>query len=194
MPDAAPPMEALDLLLSRASASSLIAPAPDQAALDTIFACAMRAPDHGRLRPWQFVVIPEALRPRFGELLVRSLLARDPEAPAPLVERERAKALRAPMIIVAAARLIESRKVPKAEQRASTAAAMENILLAAHALGYGAVIKTGDAAYDPAVRAALGFADETEIAGFIYIGTPSGEPTPARRPVVAADHISVWQG
>jgi nitroreductase len=187
------PMAAMELLLNRASIGSLAAPAPDQAALDAMFASAVRAPDHGRLRPWHFLVVQEAQRARFGEVLAQSLARREPEATEPMLERERAKALRAPMIIVAATRLQESRKVPAVEQRASTAAAVQNILLAAHALGYGAVWKTGGAAYDPLVRAALGFGEDTEISGFIYLGTPAGEPSPARRPA-AAEHVSVWAG
>lgn len=187
------PMDAMELLLGRASVGALAAPAPDQAALDAMFASAVRAPDHGRLRPWHFLVVPAERRARFGEVLAQSLARRDPEATEPMLQHERDKAMRAPMIVVAATRLRESRKVPVVEQRASTAAAVQNILLAAHALGYGAVWKTGGAAYDAGVRAALGLGADEEISGFIYLGTPAGEPSAARRPV-AAEHVSVWQG
>lgn len=186
-------MDAMDLLLGRASVSALTTPAPDHQALAKIFASAVRAPDHGRLRPWHFLVIPAERRAAFGEILAASLARRDPEASAAMRQRERDKAMRAPMIIVTAARLQPAHKVPVIEQRASAAAAVQNILLATHALGFGVVWKTGAAAYDDGVRAALGLGEHDEITGFLYLGTPAGPPAPAPRPT-PCDHFAVWQG
>ena len=66
-------MDALDLLLTRESALKLDAPAPTEAELDTMFQSAVRAPDHGRLRPWRFVVIEGDKRARFGELMADAM-------------------------------------------------------------------------------------------------------------------------
>lgn len=184
-------MDAMELLLGRASFGTLTSPAPDQPALEAMFASAVRAPDHGRLRPWHFLVVPEQRRAAFGEILAQSLARRDPEATEPMLQRERDKAMRAPMIIVTAARLQPAHKVPVNEQRASAAAAVQNILLAAHALGYGAVWKTGPAAYDACVRDALGLGKNDEISGFLYLGTPAGAPSAAPRPTPSG-HVTVW--
>lgn len=186
-------MDAMDLLLHRESAVKLEPPGPDQAVLDRIFGSAVRAPDHGRLRPWRFVVIPEDKRARFGELMADSLRRREPDAPPEMLERERAKALRAPMIVVIAARVQKGHKIPEVEQFASAAAATQNVILAANAQGFGAMWRTGAPAYDNGVKQALGLAAEDEIVGFVYLGRQVGAGSPAARPA-AAEYVSVWNG
>ena len=73
-------MDAMELLLSRESALKLEPPGPDRAALDAIFQSAVRAPDHGRMRPWRFVVIPEDKRAAFGDLMADCMRRREPAA------------------------------------------------------------------------------------------------------------------
>jgi nitroreductase len=186
-------MDAMELLLSRESALKLEPPGPDRAALDAIFQSAVRAPDHGRLRPWRFVVIPEEKRGAFGALMADCMRRREPDATAEMLQREHDKAMRAPIIVVAAARVQKGHKIPDVEQMAAAAAAAQNIMLAAHAQGYGSMWKTGVAAYDAGVKQALGLASDDEIVAFIYLGTRVGGGSPAMRPA-ARDHVSVWQG
>ena len=186
-------MDALELLLSRDSALRLAAPGPDQAALEKILQSAVRAPDHGRLRPWRFVVIPEEARSRFGEVLAASLKRREPDAGPESLARERQKALRAPVIVVVAARLKASEKIPDVEQIISAGAAAQNIMLAVHALGFGAMWRTGPPAYDPALKEALGLAANDAIVGFLYIGTRVGGSAPVLRPV-PEKFVTVWRG
>lgn len=186
-------MDALELLIGRESATKLTSPGPDQEALEKMFQSALRAPDHGRLRPWRFVVVPEEKRERFGELMADCLRRMEPNAPADALQRERDKAMRAPVIVVAAATVQRGHKIPDVEQIASAAAATENIMLAARALGYGAMWKTGAPAYDAQVKQALGLDPDNEIMGFLYLGTQVGGGSPAARPSVG-DLVSVWQG
>lgn len=186
-------MEAIDLLLTRESALKLAAPGPSQAELDTIFRAAVRAPDHGRLRPWRFIVIDTEHRAAFGALMAQSLLRRMPDASDDMVQREHAKAMRAPTIVVTAAKVQKGHKIVPFEQIGSAAAATQTILLAANALGYGAVWKTGDAAYDPAVKAAFGLTEDDEIMGFLYVGTDVGGVSAVARPE-ATQFVTVWQG
>jgi nitroreductase len=165
-------MQAIDALLRRRSARALTAPAPDAAALELMLASAVRAPDHGRLRPWRFVVVREAGRARFGELLAAHLRRMQPQASPEAVQRERDKALRAPLIVVVAARVDPAvTKIPAIEQTLSAGAAAGNIMLAAFALGFNAMWKTGGAAYDAVVKQALGLEPADAIVGFLYIGT-----------------------
>lgn len=172
-------MQAIDLLLTRRSARALTEPAPDPGALELIFASATRAPDHGRLRPWRFVVVPGASRARFGELLAGHLRRTRADTSAESLERERQKAFRAPLIVVVAARCNPAiKKVPAIEQTLSAGAAAHAMMLAASALGFGAMWKTGGAAYDPQVASALGLEAGDAIVGFMYLGTDSGEPPP----------------
>ena len=149
-------MDAMELLLSRESALKLEPPGPDRAALDAIFQSAVRAPDHGRMRPWRFVVIPEDKR---GAVWRRDGRLHAPErarGDAEMLQRERDKAMRAPIIVVAAAHVEKGHKIPEVEQMAAAAAAAQNIMLAANAQGYGAMWKTGAPAYDATVKRALG--------------------------------------
>ena len=186
-------MDALDLMLSRESALKLESPGPSAGELDRIFASAVRAPDHGRLRPWHFVVIGEAQRAAFGAVMADSLRRRDPAASDEALQRERDKAFRAPVIVVVGAKVRKGHKIPEIEQIASASAAAQTIMLAAPALGYGAVWKTGAPAYDPTVKTALGLAADDDIIGFLYIGTRAGGPSPIPRPE-ARDFVTTWAG
>jgi nitroreductase len=186
-------MDALELLVGRESAVKLSSPGPDHDALEVMFQSALRAPDHGRLRPWRFVVVPEEKRERFGELMADCLRRMDANASAEMLQRERDKAMRAPVIVVVAATVHRGHKFPEVEQLVSAAAAAENIMLAARAQGFGAMWKTGAPAYDASVKQALGLDPDNDIVGFLYVGTQVGGGSPAARPVVR-DLVSVWQG
>jgi nitroreductase len=186
-------MDALDLMLSRESAMKLVSPGPSAADLEQIFNSAVRAPDHGRLRPWQFIVIGSEQRERFGQVMADCLRRRNPAVSEAELQRERDKALRAPTIVAVGAKVKKGHKIPEVEQIASATAAAQTIMLAAPALGYGAVWKTGAAAYDPVVKVALGLTADDDIVGFLYIGTPAGGPSPIPRPE-GKDFVTTWAG
>ena len=103
-------MQALENLTTRVSAAGLVEPAPDDAALKQILGAAVAAPDHGRLRPWKFICIRGDARNAFGDLLAKTLRARQPDVSDNELEREKAKALRAPLIIAVAAALVDHPK------------------------------------------------------------------------------------
>ena len=171
-------MQAIDLLLTRRSARTLSEPAPDAAALDLMLASAARAPDHGRLRPWRFLIVRAGARARFGALLAAHLKRQHPHSSEETLARERAKAFRAPLIIVVAAALDAAVKIPVIEQQLAAAAAAEALMLAAVALGFNAMWKTGSAAYDAEVKVALGFAASDALVGFLYVGTDTTAAAP----------------
>jgi nitroreductase len=185
-------MQAIDALMTRRSASALAEPAPDEAALQLIFASAVRAPDHGRLRPWRFIVIRGAARGRLGDLLAEHLRRSQPAATAESLARERDKAFRAPLVIVVAAHVNPAVKIPPIEQLLSAGAAAENIMLASAALGFNAMWKTGGAAYDATVREALGLGAGDAIAGFLYVGTEAGRASIPRGEW--RDLVREWHG
>jgi nitroreductase len=115
-------------------------------------------------------------RTKLGEVLALALKRRDPQAGPDLLERERLKPLRAPLVLIVAARITPNPKIPAVEQLLSAGAAAQNIMIACHALGFGAMWKTGDPAYDVSVKEALGLRVTDEIVGFLYIGTPKSMP------------------
>jgi nitroreductase len=183
----------LDALLSRVSVGALGEPAPDAEGVRAIIEAALRAPDHGKLRPWRFIVIRGEARARLGALFARGLAARDPHAPAAALDKERGKPLRAPLVIAVVARVQAGHKIPEVEQVLSAGAAVMNMLNAIHALGFGGVLLTGGAAYDPAVHAALGLAGGERLVGFVHVGTPIQAPPAVPRPD-AADYVTEWTG
>lgn len=164
-------MDAISVLTSRVSPVKLREPGPSPQELEKIMAAALRAPDHGRLQPWRILLIEGSARQRFGEVLAEALRAREPEAPQERLDAERSKPLRAPLVVVVAARTQPEHKIPELEQIVSAGAAAQNILLAAHALGYGGFWRTGESAYDKAVVRALGLEQSDRIIGFLYLGT-----------------------
>ena len=188
-----PPRDAMATLLSRATPPALQDPAPTGAELEAILAAGLRAPDHGRLRPWRFVVIAGPARAAFADLAVAALRAREPDAPESEAARMRGKLLAAPLIVGLGAHVVPGHKVPEIEQVMAVAAAAMNMLNAAHALGYGGKWVTGPNAYDPAVAAALGLPAPDRLAGFLYLGTPAAPLQPVKRPAVA-DHRIDWAG
>jgi nitroreductase len=167
---------ALDLLFARRSIGRLTDPAPSGAVLETILRAAAAAPDHGELRPWRFIVLEGEGKEAFGGVLAAAYLRRAAAAgaePIPAkVEKERTKLNRAPLVVVVCAVHIHDDLIPWQDQLGAGYAAAQNALLAATALGYGSMWRTGDAAFDPGVKRALGLTEHDAIIGFLYLGTP----------------------
>ncbi|TAK87414.1 MAG: nitroreductase [Betaproteobacteria bacterium] len=181
----------LDAISQRQSPLSLREPAPGESALQAMLTAAMCAPDHGRLRPWRFIMISGDDRRSFGQVLADALQSRQPSATPAALERECAKALRAPLIVVAVAKVAQHQGVPAIEQIIAAGVAASNMLVAAHELGFGGMWRTGAAAYDPGVKSALGLAEEDAIVGFLYLGTPDKRPPPRTLPPFDA-FVSHW--
>ncbi|MNY25131.1 putative NAD(P)H nitroreductase YdjA [compost metagenome] len=184
-------MEALEALLNRVSVARLDEPAPTPAQRELLFRAALRAPDHGQLRPWRFLTVEGAAREQLGELFARAQLTRDPDAPAAVIDKARAMPLRAPLLVVAIACIKAHPKVPESEQLLAAGSAVHGLLLAAHAQGIGAIWRTGELSYDATVHAGLHLADNERIIGFVYLGTP---PTELRKPqpLEPADFVTTW--
>ena len=163
-------MNVFECIQSRASAIRLGEPGPTREHLDTILRAGIRAPDHGRLRPWRFVVLEGDARLKLADAMAETLRRKMPQATEAQLAAERAKPMRAPTIIVAAARITRGR-IPEIEQVAAVAAGVQNMFLTAHALGYGVMWNTGDAAYDDHVKTALGLLPEDHIVAMLYLGT-----------------------
>lgn len=189
----AAPLDAIEALTTRASPASLTAPAPDAEALENMFRAAARAPDHGRLRPWRFIVIEGGAREALGNVLADALRAREPNIQEAALVKERSKPLRAPLVVVVAAKIHDHRGVPPVEQIIAAGAAAQNMLVAAHALGYGGFWRTGAAAYDERVKRALGLVAEDAIVGFVYLGTPLAPAALVPAPNVAS-YVTRWTG
>jgi len=178
-------MDAIETLMTRTSIPPklLTEPGPDDAQLEALLAAAVRAPDHGAIQPWRFNIVRGEARARLGEIFVEALLKRDPGAPADAIEKERLRPSYAPVAIVVCAEISDANpNVPPVEQIVATGAAIQNILNAAHAAGFGAFVSTGKNARDPHVKQAFGLSEKDEIVGFVYIGTPRTQQSVKPRP------------
>jgi nitroreductase len=163
-------VETLRAIQERHSTGRLAEPAPTAEQLDTLLGAADHAPDHKRLKPWRFIVLHGERKAALSETMVSSLLLRDPGAGEAALAKERGKLDRAPLVIAVATARLDT-PLPFEELLAATAAAIQNLLLAATDLGLGSMWRTGDSAYDPVVKAALGLQAQDFISGFIYLGT-----------------------
>lgn len=178
-------MDVLTALRNRVSCPKLRDPGPSDEQLDEMFRCALRAPDHGLLRPWRYVVFRGDARHELGALFVEAERLRNPLATEEALQKLRNNPLRAPVVIACVAVTVPGHKVPVIEQVASMAAAVQNMQLAADALGYGAMWRTGPMADNAYVKARLGFAEKDEIVAWLYVGAVDGarravtEPEPA---------------
>ena len=185
--------EALQVLMTRQSHWPLAAPAPDDAQLRQIFDAALRAPDHGGLRPWRFMLIRDDARLKLGEVLVDLASSRSPGEPRSAHEHRRGRALAAPVVIALVASITTRTKVPEVEQLLAVGAAAMNMLNAVHALGFGGFWATGADSYESGMHRALGLADTDRLLGFLFVGTPPEGTRAVARPSSDA-FVTEWFG
>lgn len=186
-------MNTLNAILTRISQGKLTTPAPGPEVLTKAFACALRAPDHRVLRPWRYLVIEGEGLHKLGNLFVDASRAGNPELAADVIERLQKMPLRAPMIIVAITVCRDDPKAPPEEQLLSTGAAVQNFLLALHDQGFASMWRSGSITKNQHVKTGLGLAGHESIAGFIYVGTASGEPRKITH-LPVDEFVSVWKG
>jgi nitroreductase len=164
-------MELLAAVQTRTSAARLGEPGPNPEDLDILLKAAALAPDHGRLKPWRFIVLKDAMREAFTAAAAEAKRARLPDMTAEQLAAEREKMSRSPTIVVIGCAVNRDQsKIPEIEQVVAVGAAAQNLFLAAHDLGYGVMWKTGAAAYDPAVKASVGLRPDDHIVAIMHLG------------------------
>ena len=153
----------------------LVAPGPQEAQLDALLSLAAAAPDHGQLAPWRFVLVPAAARQRLGEAFGCALKERDPLASDEDITKAIEKAHRAPMVLTAIVRLAGEQdiEIPALERAVSFGAAIQNVLLGAHAMGFGAGLTSGKAMWSRSVRDLFELDPHEHAVCCINIGTSS---------------------
>jgi nitroreductase len=182
-------MDVIDIIKTRREPAKLTDPAPSDALLSAAFTAAATAPDHKMLRPWRFMKIEGDARKEFGELMSKALKARKPDADEASLEREKNKALRAPLIVVAVATIKPG--APEVEQLLAAGAAVQNFTLALHGSGFASLWRTGEPAYDPLVKRGLGLSEGDHIVGFIYVGSV-GAMGPEKKRQTDSEIVSAW--
>jgi nitroreductase len=183
---------ALTLLETRRSAKprELVGPGPSPEKLERMLTIAARAPDHGKLAPWRFVIIADDQRDALADLLQQALAEENPDATDAHRRKEEEFAHHAGQLVVLVSAPIEDHKIPVWEQQLSCGAAAMSLLIAAPALGYVAGWVTGWRAYSPRVAAAFCGPGE-RIAGFVFIGRPARPLEERPRPKLS-DVVRTW--
>ena len=172
----------LDLLLSRRScpARAMMGPGPSKTQLADILRAGARVPDHGKLFPWRFILFEADGRARFADILA-DVLTQESATPTQ-IDEWRARVTAAPVMIGVVSSARELIKIPVWEQELSAGAVCQNMLIAAHAMGFVANWLTEWYAYHPVVKQKIGLKPGERMAGFIYIGTPKEDVTERPRP------------
>lgn len=185
-------MTVFETIKRRRSVGKMTEQVPTREQIEQILEAATHAPNHHKAEPWKFFVLAGKARKELGEIAANSLAERHTDVPLPVLDKERNKPLRAPIVIAVAAEYPTQPKVLAIENIEAASAAVQNMLLTAEDLGLTAVWRTGDAAYDPKVKHWLGLTTEDSIVAFVYLGYPAIQLM--ERQPQAADSKTVWLG
>jgi len=165
-------MDVIDAIHGRQTIKKVKQDALPRDVIEKLLSAAVQAPNHHKVRPWRFVVLTGDGRKKLGDVMAASFLDRNPATPLEGLDKTRALPLRAPVVIAVGVDKPADSKIIEIENISAASAAAQNILLAAHALGLGAVWRTGEWARDARVKDFLGFAADQHVVGFIYVGYP----------------------
>jgi nitroreductase len=166
-------MDAIDNILNRVSARTLKAPYPSEDEMSKIYKGALRAPDHAWLRPSSFIQVTGDGIKKLSKIF-EEYAKTIPEIKDEIVTKYKDAPFRAPMIIILVNTTKNHPKVPSIEQKLSTAASAQNILLSLNALGYSGIWRTGKLAFNPFIASKLNLTEKQEILGYLYVGTADG--------------------
>ncbi|HEY0250707.1 MAG TPA: nitroreductase [Kofleriaceae bacterium] len=183
----------ISFLTQRRSAGTLVAPGPSREQLDHILGAAGAVPDHGNLRPYRFAVIEGDGRAAFGQALADTAAERRPDMPVAKLEGTKAKAFRSPTIIAVIASP-KPGKIETWEQVVTASCAGYALVLAAYALGVGAVWKSVPFTKGKALAQLFGMNDQEEMLGWIHLGTAEQEEASPRAPLDVSSVTTLIDG
>ena len=185
-------MEAIENILSRNSISKLGDPHPTSEEMDLIYKAALRAPDHAWLRPSEFIEVTSSGLDRLSNIFEQYAIENIEHINEQKVIKYKNAPYRAPMVIVLISNTKKHDRVPEIEQILSTAAAAQNMLLALHALNYGAIWRTGIFALNDKIGEYFNLSENQKILGYLYVGKPMLDPKYIPE-IDIEQHIKRWQ-
>lgn len=171
-------MNIIEAINARVTVSKIKQDAVPREMIEKLLSAGAQAPNHHKVRPWRFVVLTGDGRKKLGDVMAASFLERNPATPPEGLDKTRALPLRAPVLIAVGVDKPADAKTIETENISAASAACQNILLAANALGLGAIWRTGEWARDAKVKEFLGFDVDQHIISFIYVGYPELLPEP----------------
>lgn len=159
----------------------------EPALIDDLCAVATWAPNHKKTWPWRFASFTGAGRARLGALMAADMADADFGDDAKRI-KTRTKYLRAPTVLVVGCAPHPNEMLHQ-ENRDAVAAAIQNLLLGATAMGLSSFWSTPALVDAPQVLDLCGFAPEDRLVGILYIGWPSGSCAAPERPPVQVTRI-----
>lgn len=187
-------MDAFEALRTRRSIGRVLEKEVPKELIEKLIEAATWAPNHFRTEPWRFFVLTGDGRKRLGTALA-TVAARNMDEPHTeenemKLERARNNPHRAPVVIVVGLEPSDNPKAILKEEYAAVNAGIQNMLIAAHALGLGAIWRTGEPCYDREVSKTFGLSEKGEVLGFIYVGYANMQPPDRIRKSVA--EVTTW--
>lgn len=186
-------MNVIEAIKTRRSIGRLKQDPIDRTIIESLLEAATWAPSHHNTQPWTFIVMTGEGRAKLGEGYARVAAAASELTGEQLEERlgkERSKANRAPVVIAVVCSPSSDPRATLVEELAAAQAAAQNLLLAAHANGLGAIWRSGDPMYHPLMNETFGLSEKEQIVGLIYLGYPDMTAPAAKR--IPASEKTVW--
>jgi len=183
-------MDVFEIIHQRHSHKKVKPDAVPRELIEKLLDAAVQAPNHYKVRPWRFVVLTGDARHRLGDAMSASLRERHPEFPQEAFDKAHNTPLQAPVVIAVGVDKPTEAKISEIENIAAVSAAIQNILLAAEALGLGSKWRTGEWATDGRVKEFLGLQADQHLIGFVYLGYPDVTSDHPARP--SFEDRTVW--
>tara|TARA_Y100000590_G_scaffold470400_1_gene664563 strand:- start:28715 stop:29281 length:567 start_codon:yes stop_codon:yes gene_type:complete len=185
-------MDAINNLINRRSSGHLSEPIPSREELELIYKAALRAPDHGNLKPSRFIEVSgvSGLN-KLAKIFEEFAKQNETEIDESVIDKYKKMPFRAPMVIILVSKIASHKKIPEIEQMMSTACAAQNILLALNALGYAGMWRTGKLSFNPSISRLLGLSETEQVIGYIYMGTNIG-PEKKVDDLEINDFVTLW--
>ena len=172
-------MSPIEALLSRVSVPRVVEPGVSAEELSLLLRAGLRACDHGRLKPYRFILLEGQARERLGDAMSEYLHGDLVDVSEEAIEASKNKALRAPTLLSVVFCPNDNEKIPESEQLVTAGCAAQLVVTAAHMVGIGAMWRTGNVTYSSEVSRILGLEEKEQVVAMIYLGRPVATlPTP----------------
>ncbi len=177
----------LDAIRNRKHMGALMLqqPGPDAQEMEAILEAGAAAPDHGKIMPFRFVVVPDAMRQVFVDVSLAAFKAAVPDADDAGLKKARGKAEQPPAVIGLIARVNHQHpKIVASDQWLTVGCALQNLWLAAESLGFACGVSSGRLMETDIMRQAFGLADNEALVSVISVGTPRERQPPRAKPAL----------
>ena len=187
-------MDLIDCIKTRWSVPIVTQDKITEDLIEKILEAGVYAPNHHRTKPWRFFVLTGDARAKLGKVfeeVTKSQLQNPNNVESQKkIEKAKKNPLRAPLIIAVGVEPSQKKNVLVKEEYAAVNSAIQNMLLAAHSLGLGAIWRTGNLCYEAKVRDYFGLSEKGELLAFLYIGYPKKAMPKVKKPNI--NDVTTW--